>query len=164
MLKFNHKTLKLRLFSEKDIPFLKEVYFSTREPEMKQLPHWSEAMKNAFLEQQFQAQHSYYQNNYVEAKFWVLENKNERIGRLYYDENVEDTIRIIDIALLPQFQNKGLGTMVLNGIFVRATEIQKPVSIHVERFNPAKKLYERLGFKMISETNGVYHLMEWKNN
>ena len=45
MLKFSSKTLELRLFSEKDIPFLKKVYFSTREPEMKQLPHWSEAMK-----------------------------------------------------------------------------------------------------------------------
>nr|WP_278012004.1 hypothetical protein [Flavobacterium gyeonganense] len=35
------------------------------------------------------------------------------------------------------------------------------VSIHVESFNPAMNLYKRLGFKKISETNGVYHLMEW---
>lgn len=153
--------LKLRLFSEKDIPFLKKVYFSTREEELKQVSGWTNEMKTTFLTQQFDAQHDYYQKNYVGANFFVIENKKESIGRLYYIEDFEGTIRIIDIALLPKFQKKGLGTSILNGIFERAKTIKQPVTIHVESFNPAMELYKKLGFQKISETNGVYHLLQW---
>lgn len=155
--------LKLRLFSEKDIPFLKKVYFSTREEELKQVSGWSNEMKTAFLTQQFNAQHDYYQKNYVGASFFVVENKKESIGRLYYIEDFVGTIRIIDIALLPKFQKKGLGTSILNGILERAKTINQPVTIHVESFNPAMELYKKLGFQKISETNGVYHLLQWNH-
>jgi predicted GNAT family acetyltransferase len=37
----------------------------------------------------------------------------------------------------------------------------KTLTIHVEQFNPARHLYERLGFKIIKETHGVYLLMDW---
>ncbi len=161
ILRFKDKSINLRLSSEKDIPFLKKVYFSTREEELKQVKDWNLNMKTAFLTQQFNAQHEYYQKNYTGAKFFVIEKNEEKIGRLYYVENFEETTRIIDIALLPKFQNKGLGTHILKGIFERAKEIQQPVTIHVESFNPAMNLYSKLGFQKISETNGVYHLLQW---
>ena len=160
-MKLNDSSISLRLFSENDIGFLKKVYFSTREEELKQVPDWSDEMKIAFLTQQFEAQHNYYQKNYVGAAFYVIEKNNEEAGRLYYQENFEDGIRIIDIALLPKFQKKGIGSEILKGIFERAKQIEKDVTIHVESFNPAMKLYKRLGFKKISETNGVYHLLQW---
>ncbi|PWK29072.1 acetyltransferase (GNAT) family protein [Arcicella aurantiaca] len=160
-LQFKDKNIKLRLFSEEDIPFLKKVYFSTREAEVNQVTYWNTEMKIAFLNQQFHAQHTYYQQNYTEAKFFVIERNKEFIGRLYYDEGFENTIRIIDIAILPEFQKKGLGTTILQGIFERAKVIEQPITIHVESFNPAMNLYKRLGFQKISETNGVYHLLQW---
>ena len=158
---FKNSDLKLRLFSERDIPFLKSVYFSTREEELKQVSAWTNEIKNTFLTQQFEAQHDYYQKNYVGAKFYVIEFEKESIGRLYYVEDFEGTIRIIDIAILPKFQKKGLGTIILNAIFERANVIKQPVTIHVESFNPAMELYKRIGFKKISETNGIYHLLQW---
>jgi GNAT superfamily N-acetyltransferase len=158
---FKNSDLKLRLFSERDIPFLKSVYFSTREEELKQVSAWTNEIKNTFLTQQFEAQHEYYQKNYVGAKFYVIEFEKESIGRLYYVEDFEGTIRIIDIAILPKFQKKGLGTIILNAIFERANTIKQPVTIHVESFNPAMELYKRIGFKKISETNGIYHLLQW---
>lgn len=91
----------------------------------------------------------------------MIEKKHEPVGRLYYAESYDSTIRIIDIAILPKFQRKGLGTSILNGFFERAKAIEQPITIHVESFNPAMKLYMRLGFKKISETNGVYHLLQW---
>ncbi len=160
-LRFEDKSISLRLFSEKDIPFLKKVYFSTREEELKQVIDWTPEMKNTFLTHQFNAQHEYYQKNYVKANFFVIEKKHEPVGRLYYAESYDSTIRIIDIAILPKFQRKGLGTSILNGFFERAKAIEQPITIHVESFNPAMKLYMRLGFKKISETNGVYHLLQW---
>ncbi|MCP9754774.1 N-acetyltransferase [Lacihabitans sp. CCS-44] len=153
--------IRLRLFSASDIDFLKEVYFSTREKELQQVNDWTNEMKVSFLTHQFEAQHEYYLKNYVGAEFFVIEKASEKIGRLYYNEGFDSTIRIIDIALLPKFQKKGFGTIILKGIFERAKEIQQNVTIHVESFNPAMKLYQKLGFKKISETNGVYHLLEW---
>ena len=160
-LNIKDSSVKLRLFSENDISFLKKVYFSTREEELKQVTDWSEEMKTAFLKQQFDAQHEYYQKNYVEASFYIIEKNKKEAGRLYYQENFQDSVRIIDIALLPAFQKKGIGTQILKGIFERAKEIERNVTIHVESFNPVMNLYIRLGFEKISETNGVYHLLQW---
>ncbi len=161
ILSLKNKDLRLRFFSERDIPFLKKIYFSTREEELKQVSHWTESMKEAFLTHQFDAQHEYYQKNYVGANFFVIEKGKDIIGRLYYEEGFEGTIRIIDIAILPAFQNKGIGTEILKGFFERAKQIERNITIHVESFNPAMSLYKRLGFEKISETNGVYHLLQW---
>ena len=76
-------------------------------------------------------------------------------------ERRADEIRIIDIALLPKYRSKGLGGKLLKDLLDEAKTRQLPIRIHVERFNPALKLYERLGFKHI-EDNGVYYLMEAK--
>jgi ribosomal protein S18 acetylase RimI-like enzyme len=70
-----------------------------------------------------------------------------------------DEFRIVDIAVLPEFRGRGTGTMLLNGILAEADEAGVPVRIHVERFNPALSLYERLGFREVGDT-GVYVLLE----
>ena len=161
VLKLTNKLLSLRAIQDVDLMVLNEIYTSTREEELKQATHWSNEQKKAFLAQQFLAQHQYYQKNYVGAAFFLITKNKENIGRLYIHENYEENgIRIIDIALLPKWQNKGYGKSILEDILQKANEIDKNVTIHVESFNPVKKLYEDLGFTKISETNGVYHLME----
>jgi N-acetylglutamate synthase-like GNAT family acetyltransferase len=163
VLKLTNIALGLRPIQDEDLMVLNEIYSSTREEELKQLPTWSEEQKKGFLAQQFMAQHTYYQKNYVGAAFYLIQKNKENIGRLYIHENFqENNIRIIDIALLPKWQHQGIGKGILEDILSKATEIDKPVSIHVESFNPAMKLYKKLGFQKISETNGVYHLMEWR--
>ncbi len=161
MLNLTDKTLQLRPILKKDMSFLKKVYSSTRTEEMNQVSFWTDEMKDAFLTHQFDAQHEHYQKNYLSAQFWVLEKKGIEIGRLYYDELFKGSIRIVDITLLPEFRNKGLGQIILKSILDRAKTIEKNVTIHVESFNPAMNLYHKLGFKKISETTGVYHLLEW---
>ena len=69
--------------------------------------------------------------------------------------------RIIDIALLPEHRNGGIGSRLLRGLLDEAAEAGKPVRIHVEQLNPAMSLYRRLGFTRIEE-RGVYWLMEWR--
>ncbi len=160
-LELTDNQLSLKRVTEKDFSVLKEIYFSTRENELKRVPQWTAEMKLSFLTQQFNAQYEYYLKNYPGADFWLLKKNEIPIGRLYLHENFQDKgIRIIDIALLPAWQRKGIGKSILEDLIQKANELNRPLSIHVESFNPAKKLYERLGFKMISETNGVYHLME----
>lgn len=155
--------ISLRPIRDEDLSILSEIYGSTREKELKQVDFWTSEQKEAFILQQFMAQHEYYQKNYVGASFYVIQQDNVVIGRLYIHQDFQNQgVRIIDIAILPNWQSKGIGKGILVDILKSAEKIESPVSIHVESFNPAKQLYERLGFKKISETNGVYHLMEWR--
>jgi ribosomal protein S18 acetylase RimI-like enzyme len=156
------KTLSLRPIQDEDLVVLSEIYGSTREEELKQVTHWSDQEKQGFIQQQFMAQHEYYQKNYIGAGFYLIVKNKIPIGRLYIHQNYQEkVIRIIDIALLPNWQKQGIGKGILEDILAEGKALKRNVSIHVEAFNPAKHLYERLGFEKISETNGVYHLMQW---
>ncbi len=157
-------SIHLRPITQRDLTFLGQVYASTRTEEMKRVPHWSAEMIDAFLKSQFELQHEYYQKNYAGGHFWVIEKKGKGIGRLYLHANFQERgVRIIDIALLPAWRNQGIGQGILRDIMEEARMLNRPLTIHVESFNPAMQLYKKLGFQKISETNGVYHLLEWKS-
>lgn len=150
--------IQLRPIEEADLPFLYTVYAGTRAEELSRTG-WPEAEKTAFLRMQFQAQHQHYQAHYPDARFDVVLRGDTPLGRLYVDRREAD-IRIVDIALLPEHRGQGLGSRLLDEILREAAESSRTVSIHVERFNPALRLYERLGFEQIDDT-GVYYLMAW---
>ncbi len=148
----------LRPIEDSDLPFLFDLYASTRADEMAMVD-WKDEEKQQFLAMQFHAQHTYYQENYTEATFDVILYQDTPVGRLYVEEWSTE-LRIIDIALLPQYRNQGIGSYYLRQLMTRAATAQKAVSIHVERNNPALMLYKRLGFKKIGE-HSLYDLMEW---
>ncbi|MEZ5594484.1 MAG: GNAT family N-acetyltransferase [Gammaproteobacteria bacterium] len=110
---------------------------------------------------QFRAQHAHYQTHYPSARFDLILQNRQAIGRLYLDQ-WDDEYRLIDIALLPEHRNKGLGTQLLHDILAQAASQGKAVRIHVEHFNPALRLYQRLGFRQL-EDKGVYLFMEWRD-
>jgi ribosomal protein S18 acetylase RimI-like enzyme len=144
--------------TDDDLDFLYRVYTSTREDELA-VTDWNDAQKEEFLKMQFNAQHTYYQEHYPEAAFQIILLNNQPIGRLYLDR-MDKEFRLIDIALLPEQRNKGIGTGLRKDVMEEAAKEKKPVRIHVEEFNPALRLYERLNFTKI-EMRGVYWFMEW---
>jgi ribosomal protein S18 acetylase RimI-like enzyme len=148
---------RLRPARAEDRDLLLRVYASTREEELR-LVDWSDEQKDAFLRMQFEAQDAYYREHYDPATFDVIEVDGEPAGRLYV-ARWEDEIRIIDIALLPDYRGRGIGTALLRALLDEAAEAGKRLSIHVELNNPARRLYERLGFAPVEE-RGVYVLME----
>lgn len=150
----------LRPIRPEDAEFLYRVYASTRAEELKVVP-WTDAEKAAFLRMQFDAQHRYYQENYTSSVFDVLLVEEQPAGRLYVARWPEE-LRVIDVALLPEFRGRGVGTAVLGGLLAEAAGKGLPVRIHVERGNPARSLYERLGFQVI-EDRGVYLFLEWRS-
>lgn len=150
--------LGFRRFAEADLPFLARVYASTRTEELA-VTGWSAGYKAAFLDAQFRAQHLHYQKYYPDADWLVTMRGGEDIGRLYL-ERWPTQHRIIDIAFLPQHRGKGLGEALLRDLIDEAAAAEKAVSIHVEKFNPAMRLYRRLGFTT-EEDKGVYDLMRW---
>lgn len=149
--------VSFRTAAASDRDFLSTVYASTRADEMARV-EWNEKQKAAFLEMQFSAQHRYYQEYYTDTDFLIVLLDNRPIGRFYIARWREE-IRIVDLALLPEYRNAGIGTRLLTNVLEEAAAAGKPVRIHVEGFNPALSLYRRLGFVQIGE-HGVYLLME----
>ena len=154
--------LSLRPITDADIPFLAEVYASTRQNELAPVP-WTAEQKAGFLRWQFDNQHKYYQQYYPRAEFLIIETRGdsgaEPIGRLYIDR-WPDQIRIVDIALLPSHRGAGRGGALLRSILDEGRASGMPVTIHVESNNPAMSLYRRLGFTHV-DSNGIYYLMRW---
>ena len=123
---------------------------------------WDAAQKAAFLQMQFDAQHAHYQEVFSGAAFDVILVDGQPAGRLYVNRG-DDEMRIVDIALLPAYCNRGIGTWLLKELQSEAAGAGKPLRIHVERFNPALRLYQRLGFQQIVD-RGVYLFMEWRED
>jgi predicted GNAT family acetyltransferase len=89
----------------------------------------------------------------------VIVVDGQPVGRLYVARWAEE-IRVVDIAVLPEYRNRGIGSALLRDLMAEAAAAGKPLSIHVERFNPAVRLYARLGFAPAGDA-GVYLLMRW---
>lgn len=154
-------TINLRPLTDNDLAFLFTLYASTRANEMA-VVNWSESEKQSFLKMQFDAQDTYYRQQFKRASFQVIYDDSQPIGRLYVDRR-EQEIRVIDIALMSDYRNRGIGKNLMQQLIAEADAANQPLTIHVEHNNPAMSLYKRLGFEHIQD-EGVYYLMEWSNH
>lgn len=150
--------LSLRPAVAEDDAFSLKVYASTRVQEMEIVP-WSEEQKQAFLEQQFNAQRSSYLLHRPAAEWLIILRDDEPIGRMIIDRS-SSTIELMDIGLLPEFRNAGIGSSFINDLLNESRETGKPVALYVEQYNPAFNLYSRMGFTVTGE-EGVYFYMRW---
>lgn len=142
-----------------DEPFLCCLYASTRTGEMA-LTGWPAEQQEAFLRQQFHFQTLHYRRYYNGASFEIILHDERPIGRIYVHRGAED-IRLMDIALLPEYRSAGIGTWVTRNLLDEAARSQKPVTLHVEPYNPAVRLYQRLGFRVVEQC-GANLFMEWR--
>lgn len=153
-------SLHLRPITVEDEDFLCAVYASTRQEELA-VTGWEQERIDAFLRMQFEAQHRYYQETFPPSDYLVIERHGTPIGRIYIGR-WEDNIRLIDLALLPEHRNQGIGTQLVREVMAEAAAAGKPVQLHVELNNPARYLYERLGFRIVEE-RGINYFMEWRS-
>ncbi|MEO6217463.1 MAG: GNAT family N-acetyltransferase [Sphingomonas sp.] len=148
----------LRPETDDDIPFLMQLYRTTREQELATVD-WTPEQKGGFIAHQFNAQRIHYRGQIAGCAFDVIEKQGVPIGRLYLQER-ESRLHIVDIALMPEWCGKGLGSIILKGLIETAGGKGKGVGIFVEKYNPALRLYRRLGFTEIQDTD-IYLEMEW---
>lgn len=148
----------LRRERQEDRDFLVFLFISTRWEEL-MATGWTDEEKIGFLSQQFQFQDAHYSRYYAETARGIVEENGQPIGRLYLYRSPSDH-RIVDVSLIPAARNRGIGEALLRLVHDEAKEVPVKVSIHVEHFNPARRLYERLGFGEVSR-DGVYAKMEW---
>jgi ribosomal protein S18 acetylase RimI-like enzyme len=147
------RSVTLRVSTPDDREFLLAVYASTRDEELS-LSGWDDNQKRGFLEMQFRAQNQQYSLSYPQADSSVILFDDHPVGRLLVDRKGPD-ITLVDIALLPEYRNRSIGTSLIQALLKEATGAQKNVALHVLQGNAAARLYERLGFTMVNE-DGVY--------
>jgi len=150
----------LRRMSDADLPFTTALYASTREEELAPVP-WPTEAKLVFLAQQHAAQHAHYQQHYQGMEAMIVERGGAAIGRLYLYE-MPGEIRIVDISLMPEARGQGIGAALLRDLFAQAAPRGRRITIHVEKNNPARSLYARLGFTILDADRGAYDLWEWR--
>ena len=153
------ETLTLRQVTIDDDAFLLAVYDSTRAEELAQVT-WQEGQKEAFVKWQFDLQRREYEARFPEAEYDVIIVDNQRAGRIWIGRD-DKQIRLLDIAVLPEFQNRGVGTILLRGLIEEARQSGKALRHMVLVLNnDAHRFYERLGFVVIEDLGGYKH-MEW---
>jgi GNAT superfamily N-acetyltransferase len=141
-----------------DADFLLSVYASTRADELAQVP-WDAATREAFVRQQYAAQETHYWAHYPQSLLQVIVDGQaappRAIGRLWTDRR-PDALHVLDISLLADARGRGVGTGCLLALRDEAHARSVPLSIYVEIHNPARRLYERLGFQADGEPQGLY--------
>jgi GNAT superfamily N-acetyltransferase len=154
-------TLRLRPITQDDDEFLLSVYLSTRAEELAQA-EWQEGQKEAFVKWQFEMQRREYDVRFPDAEYYVILIDNVRAGRFWIGSD-DQQIRLLDIAILPEFQNRGAGTVLIRRLIDYAAATQKYLRHMVFVLNnDAHRFYERLGFAVIEDL-GAYKHMEWKS-
>jgi ribosomal protein S18 acetylase RimI-like enzyme len=96
------------------------------------------------------------------AEYFVVRSGDTSLGRLIVDRRPQE-VHIVDISLLPQFRGRGIGSTLMTQLMKEAAESSKAVTLHVERFNPALRWYERLGFSAVN-TGPIYLEMNWRQS
>ncbi|UFJ43345.1 GNAT family N-acetyltransferase [Brevibacillus humidisoli] len=144
-----------------DEPFLYQVYASTRREEVAGWG-WEEAAQDAFLRMQFDLQQRSYQMEYPNAIHQIVLHGSNRAGRMIVDYRKE-AILLVDLSLLPEYRNVGIGTTLLKELQQEAADSGKVLLLQVYHANPALRLYTRLGFEVTAQ-NGLYVSMRWHTN
>ena len=154
------ESLELRPVTFDDDQFLLSVYESTRKDELDQV-EWPEGQREAFLTWQFELQRREYDARFPDADYSIILVNGHAAGRIWIGNDAEQ-LRLLDIALLPEFQNRGVGTALLRRLMDQAAQTGKVLRHMVFVLNnDAHRFYEGLGFLVIEDL-GAYKHMEWR--
>lgn len=141
-----------------DEPFLLSVYACTRADELALVP-WSEDQKRAFVRMQFDAQRQHYQKFYPSGTEEIILSDTQPVGRLWV-AHLADEIHVLDLTILPEFRNRGIGTSIIRALIGQGLKSDRPVNIQVETFNRSVRLFERMGF-VVTDTQAMHALLKW---
>lgn len=139
-----------------DEPFLRSLYASTRHEELAPLG-WTPSQLEAFLDMQYRARDAHYRQEYPDADDRLVLADGQPVGRFNVVREPQ-AILVIDIAMAPAFRGQGIGTGLLLGVIEEASAAGVPAELYVEMGNPARRLYDRLGFVPVGEVPPYFRL------
>jgi ribosomal protein S18 acetylase RimI-like enzyme len=154
--------LELRDASGRDEPWLKDL-FSVSQPALVALASLPNGMGEALVTMQYSARQAHFQAHWPRAVQRVIERRGgiepgrapggQPVGALWADDGA-DGIHVLDIAVLPAWRCQGIGTRCLQDLMAVAARRHLPVTLQVAPDNPARRLYERLGFVAAGADDG----------
>lgn len=154
----NAKKVTLRMAEPQDDDFLVELYTANRRSEMR-MAGPDAASINALLRSQYEMRKKQYDEAYPNSQNWIILYDHEPIGRHLIQPDPR-VWAFIDLGILPEFQRQGIGTLVFKLHMQQAIDAGAAIRLHVRTDNPARRIYERLGF-VTTEQDGVYDEMRF---
>jgi GNAT superfamily N-acetyltransferase len=153
-------TLAVRPAMPQDEIFLYELYVAIRGPLFALAPITG-AQREHLLRMQFRAQLSSYTQQFPNSCYHVVLLDSKPVGRLWVAPG-NNAFLLVDIAIHPSVQSKGLGTVLVERLQQEARRAKLPIQSTVDRFNPGSvKFHQRLGFQVVREDQLQYY-MEWR--
>lgn len=140
--------------------FLFRLYASTRAEEMTHLG-WGPLQREIFLTSQFQARQQDYRRRFPGAETAVVLAGGVPAGAWIVDRGPE-ALRLVDLALLPEYQNKGIGRRLAADLMAEAGRLQKPIRAHALRESRALQFWSKVGFKTVPGGDELYSAIEWR--
>jgi len=140
-------SIEYRPAEEKDIDFLYALHVATMKEYVNETWGWDDSF-----------QESIFWKKYVPGEIQIIRFNGNDIGMLSVEERTDDVfLRAIEIH--PEYQGKGIGTAIIHMILAAGIQKGKPVRLQVLKVNPAKELYDRLGFSVLEETATHYIML-----
>jgi ribosomal protein S18 acetylase RimI-like enzyme len=153
-------TLAVRPALPQDEIFLYELYSAVRAAEFELAPI-NATQKEHLMRMQFRGQMSTYSQLYPNSCYHLVLLDSKPVGRLWVSQET-GAFQLVDIALHPNLQSKGIGTALIQRLQQEAARAMLPIHCCVFRFNPGSlRFHRRLGFTIVREDEMQYY-MEWR--
>jgi len=156
-------SFRLRAAGPGDEAFLYEMFVASREREFGPLPA---EMRDTIAREQFAILQNGVKTDHPDAQQFVVIAPNTsgdveiRVGMLLLAEH-PDALWVIDLALDPAHRNRGFGSAILRSLMESCRRSGKIMKGSVTPYNPARRLYARLGIRELGADRG-YIALEWR--
>lgn len=138
-------SIALRPARSGDFEFCARLYFSGMEETIRQLK-LDMVTQNRNLRERW---------NVEEVR--IITSDGTNVG--WMQSSIQDGARYLEqIYIDTPFQNRGIGTGIINGLIDEAKLDRRPVTLGVVKTNPALRLYKRLGFRITREDDRKFYM------
>jgi ribosomal protein S18 acetylase RimI-like enzyme len=152
------RQVTLREANTEDTRFLERLFYDARRREVA-MWEWQPEQEDNFLRMQFDAQRRSYQAAFPDAQDSIVYLDDTMAGHVLVEKKWSE-MRLIDISLLEEHRNRGLGTELLRQLQRECEIAGLTLRLQVMQGNPAIHLYQRMGFVQ-SCADPMYIAMEW---
>jgi GNAT superfamily N-acetyltransferase len=154
-------TVGLQVPGEEDAAFMYEVYAETKRPELEALG-WPEQQIETFIRMQYEVRERATSERYPVSETLLIRVADRYAGKIT-TALTNDELVLADIALLPPYRNRGIGTALIRSLQSAASDLDKPLRLQMVQGDPSETFYRRLGFT-VQRNHFPYRSMEWRQS
>lgn len=136
--------IRLRPGELEDREYLWRLHCATMQDYVDKTWGWDEGRQRAMFDQGFDP-----------SSLRIVEEDGRAVGYISVQRH-SDEIFLAGIEIEPEQQNQGIAAYLIGQLFEKSDSLQVPVTLQVLKVNPARSLYERLGFQCTGETPTHY--------